>query len=163
MPTMGDLPCGLRDGCSRFAGAACGHGSCAAGAAAATGPVARELRQIGAPRPYALDDRTLPSASGDLEFRSIRLGHQINEGLEFSQIHGSSATISKQGANLPQIRPSSALAHIFQRRRHGIRFLHFSDDKSNAHSLYLLRFARSSLESWPILRCLICPWRRRVP
>ena len=38
----------------------------------------------------ALDDTDLALGFGDLEFRHIRLGYQIDEGFEFSQIHGSS-------------------------------------------------------------------------
>ncbi|MNT40143.1 hypothetical protein D3C72_1764370 [compost metagenome] len=39
---------------------------------------------------HALDDADFALGFRDFEFRYVRLGHEIDEGFEFSQIHGSS-------------------------------------------------------------------------
>src|SRR6218665_2187358 len=47
----------------------------------------RMLREHGG---AALDDADLAFGLGDFEFRDIGLGHQVDQGFEFSQIHGRS-------------------------------------------------------------------------
>jgi hypothetical protein len=84
---MGDLTTWPTTGAGNRAAAAAG--AAAAGAAHGSGlhRGSNVLLHHGA---TALDDTDLAFGFGDLQFRHIRFGHQINQGLEFSQIHGSS-------------------------------------------------------------------------
>jgi hypothetical protein len=58
-----------------------------------------------------LDDADLAFGFGDFEFRHVRFGHEVDQGLEFAQIHGVSCIGQREVA---EFTANSLIIHLFR-------------------------------------------------
>jgi hypothetical protein len=62
-------------------------------------------------RTAAFDDADLAFGFGDFEFRHVRFGHEVDQGLEFAQIHGVSCIGQREVA---EFTANSLIIHLFR-------------------------------------------------